>query len=223
MSVPAGCVDSCPLCGERGEPSVAGDGRRDFLRCTACRLVFVAPHSRLTVDDELRRYALHNNTTADAGYVAYLSTVADAVQSLSGAASTVLDFGCGEHQVLSGLLTDRGIACSAYDPLYGIGADALDRRYDVVVMCEVIEHLRDLSREVALIGRLVARNGFVVVRTQVCEETTDFRTWWYAQDPTHILFFTMPAIAEFSRRIGRGSVQQRGSDVFVLGPGSGHR
>ena len=38
------------------------------------------------------------------------------------AESEVLDFGCGEHAVLTAILRSRGMTCDAYDPLYDFSA-----------------------------------------------------------------------------------------------------
>jgi hypothetical protein len=177
--------------------------------------VFVPEAGWLTVAAERARYAHHDNTAANAGYVQFLGEVADVVCGLVGPGARVLDFGSGEHAVLTGILTQRGRECTAYDPLYGIGAGALAARYDVIVLCEVIEHLRDLRVELERIGKCRGPDAVVVVRTRCYPSLAELPTWWYARDPTHVHFFTPRTLAHAARLCGLACRSTTTPDVFV--------
>jgi hypothetical protein len=207
----------CPLCDSTqcGELAVKAD--RAFVACPACSLVFVPPRFHLPPERERARYALHDNTADNPGYVDYLRQFRATLAALPIVNPSVLDFGSGAEYVLTRLLREEGIDACAYDPLYGVGAEALDRTYDIVVLCEVIEHLRDLRAELALVRRCCAPGGWVAIRTEPYGETTDFAAWWYAQDPTHVNFFHRATLSVVGKRLGRKVAHTSGRNVFLFG------
>ena len=169
----------------------------------------------VTVAAERARYAHHDNVGTNQGYVAFLGQVADTVSSLTAPDATVLDFGSGENHVLTDILNDRGRRCRAYDPLYGLGGDALLEKYAVVVMCEVIEHLRDLRAELARVGGCLRSGSHVVVRTRCYPSLTEIPSWWYARDITHINFFAPRSLEHAAGLIGRSNQATQLPDIFV--------
>ena len=206
----------CKLCGATPCRLVPGPDARTFLACQGCGLVFVPSKDWLSVERERERYDFHHNEPDHAGYVAFLSEVVEAVLALDldRQRSRVLDFGCGKKAVLAQLLREHGYSVTAYDPLY-CGLDSIEASYDLVVLCEVIEHLRDLGGELDRIARVLAANGRMLVRTQLVPESRAMASWWYARDPTHINFFTLPAMEVVGRRIARPAVRMLGPDLFV--------
>jgi SAM-dependent methyltransferase len=171
-----------------------------------------------SVDDERARYSHHDNTLANAGYVQFLSEVADVVCGLAGPGARGLDFGSGQNAVLTALLRERGLGCVAYDPLYGIGPAALREQYDVVVLCEVIEHLRELRPALATIGACLRPGGRMVVRTQCYPSVAEVPSWWYARDPTHLNFFAERTLALAAGLAGLRCRRASGTDIFVWSP-----
>jgi SAM-dependent methyltransferase len=152
--------------------------------------VFVPREFWLSEDDERARYAHHDNTPTNEGYAKFLGQVADVVAAIAPGSARVLDFGSGENAVLADILRQRGFDCAAYDPVYGLGQAALRDRYDMVVLCEVIEHLRDLRAEILTLKGCLGPGGRVVVRTQCYPSIAEMTTWWYARDATHLNFFS---------------------------------
>jgi 2-polyprenyl-3-methyl-5-hydroxy-6-metoxy-1,4-benzoquinol methylase len=206
---------SCKLCLAPDTRLVHQTKSRRFVHCPACGLVFVPAKHWLTVHEERARYAHHHNTPANVGYVTFLGQVADVVGGLAIPGASVLDFGSGENAVLCDLLRQRGYACTGYDPLYAAGAAALQARYDVIVVCEVIEHLRDLRGELATLTRCLAPSGAIVVRTQRYPSIAEFATWWYARDATHINFFQTESLAFAARLCGLTSHATDAPDIAV--------
>lgn len=208
----------CPLCHACTITGHACNSIRSFLRCSTCGLVFVPSDQHLSVQDEKRRYDLHTNTIDDTGYVAYLEGVADAVAGLGVRDPSVLDFGCGKHAVLARILAGKGVRCESYDPLYGMGADCLGRRYDVVVVCEVVEHVRDLRSELGVIRSMVRSGGYVLIKTLLVPEDAPFAGWWYAQDLTHVNFFSERSLCFVAGAVGGALKRVKSSDTFLVGP-----
>jgi SAM-dependent methyltransferase len=211
----------CNLCG--AEPAaLAGGKRRVFYLCGDCGLVSVPRERWLSDDGEKARYELHDNSLSNAGYVKFLSQVADVatcvvddVLRIPPGGAKVLDFGCGKEAVACRLLKDRGIDCRGYDPLYGRLLPE-SGRYDIIILCEVIEHLRDIRGELALIGGLLREGGVIILRTQIYDSPASFPNWWYAQDPTHINFFNEKSLSVAAGMAGKRLEKTEFSDIFLL-------
>ena len=213
----------CNLCGSESA-ALAGSGKRRFCLCGDCALAFVPPEYWLPVEDERARYDLHDNSLANGGYVKFLSQVVDVVMSVVGGAITgncvkVLDFGCGKEAAACRLLKDRGVDCHGYDPLYGrLLPESVSKsgQYDIIILCEVIEHLRDIRGELALIGGLLREGGVIILRTQIYESLSSFPSWWYAQDLTHINFFSEKSLSVVAGMAGKRLEKTEFSDIFLL-------
>jgi 2-polyprenyl-3-methyl-5-hydroxy-6-metoxy-1,4-benzoquinol methylase len=178
-------------------------------------LVFVPEAQWLTAEAERARYDYHANTPSNEGYVRFLGQVVDVVCGLVRPGTRVLDFGCGQQAVLAGLLRARGCEGVGYDPLYGTGADALTGRYDAIVLCEVIEHLRDPRAELTRLAACLRPGAPVVVRTRCYPSLAELPAWWYARDPTHINFFAPPTLALAAGLCGRSLHTTATPDIFI--------
>ena len=204
----------CRLCGSESMTLVCEDRRRSFYLCGECGLISVPPEYWLSVDDEKARYDLHDNSISNGGYVNFLSQVADVLISITHPGMTLLDFGCGKNAVLCQLLNDNGIVCHGYDPLYQRLLPDIDT-YDVIILCEVIEHIRDINTELQLINRLL-RGGAIVLRTQICDNSSSILSWWYAQDPTHINFFNRRSLDKAADIINKQVIATNHPDIFII-------
>jgi hypothetical protein len=154
---------NCRLCDSFECKNLPVNDSRHFYLCENCGLIFVAVSGHLTFDEEKSRYDLHSNDSTNAGYVAFLNEVVSAIEKKCSAPARLLDYGCGKNKVLAGLLNQRGFVCDAYDPLYGIGSDVFSQKYDAIILCEVIEHVRNLSETTGRIRRSLGRGGIVVL------------------------------------------------------------
>ena len=206
---------ACKLCLASDCVPVGRNKHREFVHCPSCGLVFVPPAHWLTLDEEKTRYAFHDNSPSNAGYVRFLGQVADVVAGLGGGKSRVLDFGSGENAVLADILRQRGFDCAAYDPLYRRGQEALRSRYDLVILCEVIEHLRDLRGEMRLLKECLGQCGRVVVRTQCYPSVAEMPSWWYARDATHLNFFAERTLECAAELCGLHCRRVDAPDIFV--------
>jgi hypothetical protein len=211
----AGEVTACKLCLADGCVDAGKNKHRTFLHCPSCDLVYVPAQQWVPPDAERTRYAHHDNSEANAGYVQFLGQTAEVVAGMARPGARILDFGAGEHAVLTGLLRQRGFDCVAYDPLYDLGTATLGERHDVVILCEVIEHLRELREEVTALGRYLAPDGCVVVRTQCYPSVAELPAWWYARDATHINFFAPQTLAFAASLCGLRCESTAHSDITV--------
>jgi SAM-dependent methyltransferase len=148
----------------------------------------------------------------------------------------LLDFGCGSEAVLCRLLDRRregigmdididiDIDCHPYDPLYEglrLPPDAAVGKYDIIVASEVVEHLRDISGELRLMCELLRDGGAIVLRTRLYDDSgvdasPAFKSWWYAQDTTHINFFSRKSLDKLAMIAGKRIEETAQKDVFIL-------
>jgi hypothetical protein len=208
---------SCVLCSSPGCTFYCKDNFRSYFRCSSCNLIYVPPEYHLSTEEEKIRYSTHTNTIDDKKYVAYLSEIGDNALALPVRSPRVLDFGSGPNQVLAGIINGRGVYCASHDPLYGINADNSGERFNIIVACEVFEHLRDIKKEIRLISRLLLPEGFVYVHTQLYDDVKDFASWWYIKDVTHINFFCEKTMQKIAGIIEKKIFSTNSKDTVVLG------
>jgi len=206
----------CPICESESGVLFCSDNKRDYFRCNVCRLIYVSQKDFISPAEEKERYNFHNNTLDNKDYVTYLRSVVDELRRIPVTNPVVLDFGSGEHSVLTCILQEQGIACTAYDPLHALSPSLPERNFDIVILCEVIEHLRDIQREAALINKVLKPEGYILIRTELYSEQDDFVNWWYTKDCTHINFYSLPAIQNLSKLLGKKIFYTNEKNVVIL-------
>jgi len=210
---------NCRLCDSASSKKLFSDDFRSYWHCEKCGLIFVPASEHASVLEEKRRYTLHHNSSLHEGYVRFLNEIVMTACAQCRPSDRILDYGSGKNGVLTRLLQDRGYDCTAYDPLYGIGTGALTKSYDAIILCEVIEHLRDLRKEIAKIKKATGRGGNIFIRTRLYPSLEGFAGWWYKNDITHVNFFSGPSLEKLAAMIGRKKVQQYREDIFILRKG----
>lgn len=187
----------CLLCAGTADQYPEGSDR--YYRCRECSVVFLDPALRLSKTQERLRYEQHNNDVDDPRYQKFVEPVIQSVERQFLPLSQGLDFGSGTGPVLTKLLRERGYAMEMYDPFFANDPAVLQRRYDFIVCCEVIEHFRDPAQEFYLLRGLLRPGGVLVCKTEILRDEIDFSTWYYQRDPTHIIFYP-PATLEWIRK-----------------------
>ena len=208
--------EKCRLCGFDRLTLVSQDKRRAFYICENCELISVPKRYWLSADDEKKRYELHNNTLSNDGYVKFLSQMADEVQKVCDSNSRVLDFGSGANAVLSQLLNKKNINCRAYDPLFDKFLQNSGERFNIIVLCEVIEHLKNIRGEFEFIDKHLSKDGKIILRTQIYYDISKFSGWWYAQDAAHINFFNKKSLQTTAGLLNKELKETEHHDIFLL-------
>lgn len=137
-----------------------------------------------------------------------------------GAGRSLLDVGCGWGRALS-VFRDHGFECAGFDPApeavaYAVrqgldvraaGMDRMDvfagRRFDVVTMLNVLEHLAD---PVAVVGelrdRVLSPGGMLVIEVpnefsalQVAARVQHGLAEWWVAPPAHLNYFNPTTLA----------------------------
>jgi len=180
----------CPLCTAGRPGDFARDGKRSFLRCAVCGLVFVPSAQRLAPADEKERYDLHRNAVDDDGYRRFLGRMVASMQPRLAPGSRGLDFGSGPVPVLAGMFEAAGHAMTIYDPFYEPDSAALEGQYDFITATEVVEHLRDPKQELHRLWGCLRPGGRLGIMTRPAADRDAFGRWHYKNDLTHICFFS---------------------------------
>jgi hypothetical protein len=185
----AGRIGACPLCHGEDSALIHTDGTREYRRCGACALIFADAGSLPTPAAERERYLLHSNRADEEGYLRHLRQLADPVMARVEPGSKGLDFGCGHTQVMAQILAQNGFPTCSYDPFFFPDLALLQRRYQFITCCEVMEHVHRTAEVFALFRELCVPGGTLAVMTRFYESANSFATWWYRRDPTHVRFF----------------------------------
>jgi len=217
-------MDNCPLCGSETTvikgcslelKLVAGIER--FFRCGNCHSVHVPHRFHLTEEQELERYALHENNSSDSGYRSYLSGVISSIEKLTGdiSAMRVLDYGSGENAVMTRILLDRNISAVAYDPNY-YPLSSVDGAFDLIIACESSEHFRNPREEFQRILTHLKPGGYLYCRTELLDSTPYFSAWYYKNDPTHIFFYSKDTFLYLAEQFGLELIHCNGKNSILL-------
>jgi hypothetical protein len=191
----------CILCeGEQSEVFFTeAKAGKHYYRCALCDLRFLDPARRLNQDDEKARYQTHENRVIDPRYQEFQRPMVTLIQQ-AGPALEVLDFGCGGGPVIQHLLEPCGYKVNLYDPYFYPDRSVLGLKYDFVAAVEVVEHLYHPAREFALLRSLVKEGGRLGIMTEQCSDHTDFSTWHYRRDPTHVAFYSEATLRWMAQR-----------------------
>ncbi len=213
----------CPLCGAAAVFSIQLPVRPVYA-CPQCDLKFVPEPWQVTLERERARYELHRNRLEDEGYVRFLQPVVTCLvrQLRAGGAANpsppfarILDFGSGPTPVLVELLRREGFESWAYDPFFAPGTD-LSQPFDAVVSTETFEHFRRPRAELDRIAGLLRPGGLLVVMSALWQPGQDFRTWSYANDETHIAFYSVATFRFIASTWGLRIIETNGKDLAAF-------
>jgi SAM-dependent methyltransferase len=208
-------MEICPLCFTKSfQPEIEGpQGRRLYL-CENCKLVFEKRINRPERDVEKDRYLEHDNSINDKGYVQHLNRAIKPVLNYLKPDYHGLDYGCGPVPTLNRLLEKEGYNCEFYDPIFF--PEPPTGKFDFIFATECFEHFFRPADEMCKLNGLLKPEGILVVMTQPWKDTTKFKSWRYATDPTHVVFYNLETIEFISRNYGFTLLKNYQDQVFIL-------
>jgi len=133
--------------------------------------------------------------------------------------ATGLNFGSGPSPVLSDLLREKGLNVSDYDPLYAPGAVLNPGTYEFIACCETVEHFRDPERDWKVMAQLLVPGGCLAVKTYLYGSDTEFSAWRYANDETHICFYSERTMSWIAADTGLNVVEGPANLTVFRKPG----
>lgn len=179
----------CRLCGGASYGAGSDARGRELYRCPQCEYVYVSKSFFLKPEEEKRRYTFHNNSIDDGGYVTFLKRLLLPLETFLKRGDVVLDYGSGPAPVFAELLRQKGFYVQTYDLFFS--PQFLDEgAYDAITSIEVFEHFHNPAKELKIIFSLIEHGGFLGIMTERYNTSTDFKTWYYTKDPTHVGFFS---------------------------------
>ena len=208
----------CPLCDSNASPLFIGP-LGEYHRCEGCFGVFLLPQYHLTDEDEKRRYETHNNDVLDPGYQGFVQPLVDAVMDSFSREHKGLDFGCGEGPVISYLLKKEGYHVDLYDPYFHADGSIFEKRYDFIILSEVMEHFKQPAKEFKTLFSLLKPGGKIFCLTELLKDDIDFARWHYKNDETHVFFYHEMSIQYIARRFGDPTFEIDGRLIIFNDPG----
>lgn len=201
---------TCPLCEADKTNLWHTDSKREFVHCQNCYLVFVPSQYFLSLNKEKAHYDHHKNDPCDIRYRTHLGRLANPLIEQLSPGSDGLDFGCGPGPTLSLILAEAGFPTRIYDPIYAPNPDAWSQTYDFVTASEVVEHFHRPRFEFARIWSLLRPRGILGIMTRRLGEQSAFKSWYYKNDPTHVIFFSEQTFRWLSEHLS--------ADLEIIGP-----
>jgi hypothetical protein len=205
----------CPLCGFHDSKPLATDSG-EYFHCGRCDLRFLHPGARLDPQDEKNRYLTHENVVDDPGYRKFLEPIFQAVRARVAPGAHGLDFGAGPGPALVDMFRAANFTMDLYDPFFWPDATKLQQKYDFVVASEVVEHMFSPAAEFARLFELLKPGGVLGLMTLLVEPATDFATWYYRRDPTHVVFYSRQTFSWIAHRFGFSELSFHGERVVTL-------
>lgn len=178
----------CPLCQATGEIFFKKKIVH-YFQCKQCELTFLDSQFFLTPEVEKERYSHHNNDLAIAGYRNFLTQAFSPILPYLKPGMIGLDYGSGPVPNGEILLRELGHHCKSFD-LHFTGNEALaPNSYDYLILCEVIEHFKDLKNDLSLALNFLKPQGYLYIHTAFLKDNESFPQWYYHHDQTHVIFF----------------------------------
>ena len=177
----------CPLCTNKSK--IFYQNEDTYYKCEVCYGIFVDEKSRPDKKTEKQRYELHQNSVEDKEYQKFVSPITSAILRDFKSDSKGLDFGAGTGPVLSKVLKDNNYNVKQYDPYFHNNRELLEKKYDYIGSCEVIEHFYNPYKEFKLLKKLLNPHARLYCMTEIYNEKIDFSSWYYKNDPTHVFFY----------------------------------
>lgn len=210
----------CPLC--HGSltrlilTQIIKEERRLYWQCPECWLVSLDPTCHLSRTEEKARYDTHRNGPEYEGYVQFLRRLTDPLVPQLASGAQGLDFGCGPGAALDMMMDKAGFPTVNYDPFYAPDKNVLAHQYDFVTCTEAAEHFYDPRETFLLLKRLLVPSGGILgVMTYTYDDATDFASWWYLKDPTHVSLYHIKTFQWLAQWL-KLSLQIYTSNIFFL-------
>lgn len=209
---------NCPLCAFKNSNFFYSDQKTTYLHCPRCDFVFVPKAYHLSTKEEKSRYDLHQNDPSDKDYRKFLSKLTKPLLKRIKPYSQGLDFGCGPGPTLSLMLSECGHKIDLYDKFYQTDTNIFNKKYDFITATEVFEHLSEPGKQIAQLIQMLNANGVLAMMTKIRNETSDFASWYYKNDPTHIGFFSKNTFDYLAKKY-QANLSFFGEDVIILSLG----
>jgi 2-polyprenyl-3-methyl-5-hydroxy-6-metoxy-1,4-benzoquinol methylase len=118
-----------------------------------------------------------------------------------------LDFGCGDGPVISHLLEGLGYRVRKWDPFFFPDQTVFERKYDFIILSEVMEHFHDPEMEFKKLFSMLNPGGMILCLTEIYSQDIDFASWRYKDDETHVFFYTLETLNYIAGSFGASDLK----------------
>lgn len=194
---------NCPVCAEVKSLPYDEDKFRTYHLCSHCSLIYVPRDKILSFEEEAARYDAHQNDDTDPGYRNYLAATAEAIVEIVGKKAKGLDFGCGKTVLMQKIFESHGVEVDSYDLYFHPKEDIWEKKYDFIVLSEVVEHLSHPTEVMQRLAKRLNRHGRVFIKTKLYPpDPVTFHNWFYKRDMTHVQFFDYNSLETLGHLMG---------------------
>lgn len=179
---------NCPLCNTETK-TFEKIQNKEYFKCDSCWGIFLHPKHYLNSAEEKNRYLQHNNDVEDLGYQNFVQPLVSKILQFQTSKDQGLDFGSGTGPVITKLLREQNYNILTYDPYFDNQKERLEIIYNYIVSCEVIEHFYKPFNEFKLLHSLLKSDGNLYLKTHLYDNSIDFKSWYYKDDPTHVFIY----------------------------------
>lgn len=195
-----------------GQPIPDSPDDCPYYECTGCEFLFCTQHDGV---DHTELYSDEYWATHDADWTGRVTQtlrlvmLANHLLGKDPSSLRVLDYGCGmggfvesarrdlQMQVFGTDLIEPKLGREWFVPQPGKAA------YDLVVACEVIEHLEQPMEAFAAIARMLRRPGAFAFQTAYYDPAACGRDWWYLGPANgHISLHSARSLEIAAQRLG---------------------
>lgn len=194
--------ESCRICALGVAEPRTDTNDRAYLQCARCHGSFVVFHQLPSAKVEREQYELHENDPDDARYRMFVGHLIDPLLEQLEPGMTGLDFGSGDGPAGAAMLSEAGFPVTCYDPFFRPDRRPLERRYDFIVCCEVVEHFHHPRTEFERLDGLLKPGGLLAVMTAMEYSDIEFAAWHYRRDPTHVAFYKPDTMLQLASDLG---------------------
>ena len=211
-------VDKCPVCHGYDNHEFSRDKKRIYYLCNDCSLLFVPRNLLIGIDEEKQRYQAHDNDFENADYRAYLSKIIDSFEPFLLKGTQGLDFGSGKTTLFADLVKERGFEMISYDLYFHPDEEIWFKKFDFIVLSEVIEHLREPRHCLERVKSLLNSSGQLFIKTKFYPSDKKlFDNWFYKRDMTHVQFFNRNSLNQLAKSVGfSGIFKMIGEDLYRI-------
>lgn len=196
----------CSLCNGRTR-AFGTYNHREYLQCLNCKAILLHDKHYPSPKAEKSRYRLHENDVEDQGYISFVKPLVKRISQDFSETSHGLDFGCGTGPVAANELKKHGFRVKLYDPFFKPKEELLQKEYDYIICCEVMEHFHEPASEFALLISLLKENGKLYCKTSLWDDSVDFENWYYKNDLTHVIFYHRESLGWIKENFGFGNLE----------------
>ena len=165
----------CPLClSEAFSFFINKMNGKEYFRCSQCDLIYLDSTHFISKTQEKSVYLKHQNDVRNEGYQNFVMPLVSYITDHFSPQDKGLDFGSGTGPVISFLLTKQYYTIVQYDPFFSPNFEHLNKTYDYIAACEVVEHFHHPKKEFEQLRNMIKSNASQLISTPLFSDNIDF-------------------------------------------------